>query len=156
LILGGDYEFNHCTVANYSTFGTRKEETLVLNNFYKYNKTSYNLNAIFGNCIIYGNKENEILLSKNGTGTFTYSFKNCLVNSSLMSGFENSVFNKDPRFVNISENNYNIDSLSPARNIGNVEIAKQFPIDLNNYSRLEDEGPDLGAFEWIPVVKRRE
>jgi hypothetical protein len=73
-----------------------------------------------------------------------------------MSGFENSVFNKDPRFVNISENNYNIDSLSPARNIGNVEIAKQFPIDLNNYSRLEDEGPDLGAFEWIPVVKRRE
>lgn len=155
LILGGDYEFNHCTVANYSTFGNRKEETLALNNYYNYTKTSYNLNAVFGNCIIYGNKDNEILISKDGTGLFTYLFKNCLVNSNLKDGFENSVFNKDPRFVKVSENNFSIDSLSPARNIGDLEIAKRFPIDLDNYSRLEDEGPDAGALEWVSTVKRR-
>lgn len=157
LLLGGDYQFNHCTVANYSNFGNRKEPALFLKNYYEYNKITYsfNLNAIFGNCIIYGNKENEISTDKGGTGSFTYLFKNCLVNTNLSSGFENSVFNKEPLFVNISENNYAIDSLSPARNIGDIEIAKQFPIDLNDYSRLEDEGPDLGALEWIPLLKRR-
>ncbi|MBK6284198.1 MAG: hypothetical protein IPF54_17535 [Draconibacterium sp.] len=77
---------------------------------------------------MYGNKENEILLAKDGNGSFTYLFENCLVNTNLNSGFENSVFNKEPLFVNISENNYAIDSLSPARNIGDIEIAKLFQL----------------------------
>ena len=156
LLFGGDYEFNHCTVANYFTVGTRKEPALVLNNYYKYNKIiySFNLNAFFGNCIVYGNNSNEISTDKDGTGTFTYLFKNCLVNTNLSSGFENSVFNKDPLFVDIPENNFAIDSLSPAKNMGNIEIARLFPVDLENQSRLEDEGPDSGALEWIPTVKR--
>lgn len=157
LLFGGDYEFNHCTVANYFTVGTRKEPALVLNNYYKYNKIiySFNLNAFFGNCIVYGNNSNEISTDKDGTGTFTYSFKNCLVNTNLSSGFENSVFNKDPLFVDIPENNFAIDSLSPARTIGNIEIARLFPLDLDNQSRLEDNGPDSGALEWIPTIKRK-
>ena len=120
-----------------------------MKNYYEYNKITYSfdLNAIFGNCIILGNRDNEISTDKGGTGSFTYLFRNCLVNTNLNSGFENSVFNKDPRFVNIAENNFVIDSLSPARNIGDIEIANRFPIDLNDYSRLEDEGPDLGALE---------
>lgn len=156
LLFGGDYEFNHCTVANYSGFGNRKEPAVVLNNYYEYNKITYsfNLNAFFGNCIVYGNRENEISTDKNGTGTFNYSFKNCLLNTNLSSGFENSVLNKDPLFVDIPENNYAIDSLSPARNIGDIEIAKLFPFDLDNQSRLEDKEPDAGALEWIPVAKR--
>jgi hypothetical protein len=157
LLFGGNYEFNHCTVANYFTVGTRKEPALVLNNYYKYNKITYsfNLNAFFGNCIVYGNNSNEISTDKDGTGTFTYSFKNCLVNTNLSSGFENSVFNKDPLFVDIPENNFAIDSLSPAKNMGNIEIARLFPLDLDNQSRLEDNGPDSGALEWIPTIKRK-
>jgi hypothetical protein len=64
-------------------------------------------------------------------------------------------FNKEPRFVNIAGNNFAIDSLSPARNVGDLEIAKQFPLDLDNYSRLDDGGPDLGSLEWVPVIKSR-
>ncbi len=157
LLFGGDYEFNHCTVANYYRGATRKEPALVMNNYFEYNKITYsfNFNALFGNCIIYGNNSNEISTNKGGTGIFTYSFKNCLVNTNLSSGFEYCVFNKNPLFVGISENNFAIDSLSPARTIGNIEIAKLFSFDLNNQSRLDDEGPDLGALEWIPTVKRK-
>ena len=157
LLFGGDYEFNHCTVANYFSVGTRKEPALVLNNYYEYNKITYsfNFNAKFGNCIIYGNNTNEIVTDNGGSSSFLYSFKNCLVNTNLSSGFENSVFNKDPLFVDIQENNFAIDSLSPARAIGNIEIARLFPLDLDNQSRLEDEGPDSGALEWIPTVKRK-
>ncbi|MDO8952050.1 MAG: hypothetical protein Q7U86_05455 [Draconibacterium sp.] len=156
LLFGGNYEFNHCTVANYFRVGTRKEPALVMNNFFEYNKITYSFDfkALFVNCIIYGNTTNEIVTDADGTGLFLYSFKNCLVNTNLSSGFENSLFNKDPLFVDIPENNFAIDSLSPAKNMGNIEIARLFPVDLDNQSRLEDDGPDSGALEWIPIVKR--
>ncbi|HCE57494.1 MAG TPA: hypothetical protein DER09_06705 [Prolixibacteraceae bacterium] len=157
LLFGGDYEFNHCTVANFYRHATRKEPALIMNNYFKYNKVTYSFNfsALFGNCIIYGNNANEIVSDKGGTGSFLYSFKNCLVNTNLKDGFENSVFNKDPLFVDIPEDNFAIDSLSPARNMGNIEIARLFPLDLDNQSRLDDEGADSGALEWIPTAKRK-
>jgi hypothetical protein len=157
LLFGGDYEFNHCTVANYYREATRKEPALAMNNYFEFNKITYSFDfkAVFGNCIVYGNNTNEIVTDADGAGSFLYSFKNCLVNTTLSSGFENSLFNKDPLFVDIPENNFAIDSLSPAKNIGNIEIARLFPVDLDNQSRLEDEGPDSGALEWIPTVKRK-
>ncbi len=157
LLFGGDYEFNHCTVANYYKEATRKEPALVMNNYFEYNKLTYSFDfkATFGNCIIYGSNTNEIVTDASRSGLFLYSFKNCLVNTNLSAGFENSLFNKDPLFVDIPENNFAIDSLSPAKNMGNIEIARLFPVDLDNQSRLEDEGPDSGALEWIPTVKRK-
>lgn len=157
LLFGGDYEFNHCTIANYFSFGTRKEPALILNNYYEYNNVTYafDFKTTFANCIIYGNNPDEISVDKAGDKTFAYSFRNCLVNTGLKDGFENSVFNKDPLFVDIPENNFAIDSLSPAKNMGNIEIARLFPVDLENQSRLEDEGPDSGALEWIPTAKRK-
>ncbi len=158
LRFGGSYEFYHCTLANYysSRHSIRKEPSLILNNYYTYGSElhAYNLNAYFANCIIYGAMENEVLLNHVEMGTqFNYRFQNCLIKSyeSLYSGdpaFSGSIFNKDPMFSDISESNYSIDSLSPARNIGDQVIATQFPNDLYNYSRLADEGPDLGALEW--------
>lgn len=157
LLFGGNYEFNHCTVANYFSQGTRKEPSLILNNYFKYKNIIYpfDFEAVFANCIISGNNQEEISVDQSVEKSFKYSFKNCLANTSLREGFENSAFNKNPLFVDIAENNFAIDSLSPARNIGNIEAAKLFPFDLDNQSRLDDEGPDLGALEWIPTVKRK-
>jgi len=156
LRFGGDYEFYHCTVANYYSTGTRKEPALILNNFYTFDKKiySFDFNAEFGNCIIYGNNSDEILSNFSGESDFAYQFTNCLLktnpNSLPTEVFVRSVFNKEPNFTNISEYKYEIDSLSPARNMGDPEIASLFPLDLNNNSRLEDEGPDAGAQEWVP------
>jgi len=153
LLFGGDYKFYHCTVANYYNLDTRSEPALILNNYYEYNNATYSfdLNAVFGNCIVYGNNLNEVALKKSGSGTFSYFFKNCLLNTNLNSaqGFDNSVFNKEPLFADISEYNYAVDSLSPAKNIGDIDIATLYPLDLNQNSRLTDTGPDLGALEWI-------
>jgi len=157
---GGDYDFNHCTIANYFSFGTRKEPAVVLNNYYEYKKViySFNFNAFFGNCIVYGNLADEVYIDKKGEGTFTDAFKNCLIKSGIYSAndSENNVFNKDPRFLNTFRSDFSIDSLSPARETGSIIFAKNFPVDLNNYSRLEDSGPDAGAYEWIARIKRRE
>ena len=125
---------------------------MVLNNYYVYKNViySFDFNASFGNCIVYGIIEDEIYIDKEGDGTFNGVFINSLLKTDMFSGdgSENNVFNKDPRFVDIPDNNFAIDSLSPAKDIGNIEIARLFPFDLNNKSRLEDTGPDLGAYEW--------
>lgn len=160
LRLGGSYEFYHCTIANYyhSKLSTRRESSLILNN-YK-NQDTYDLTkAYFGNCIIYGAIDNEIALNSMAGAQFNYRFQNCLIktNSSLYSkdqAFLGSIFNIDPLFLDISKNDYAIDSISPARNIGDRNISSQFSYDLNNNSRLEDEGPDLGALEWTPSKKK--
>jgi len=164
LRLGGDYEFYHCTIANYYSKNTRKEPSLILNNYYTYGSTVYAYDltkAYFGNCIIYGATGNEVSLDNVDATQFNYRFQNCLLKAkSALStedpAFLGSIFNKDPMFSDISENDFSIDSLSPAKNIGDRDIASQFPNDLNQYSRLEDEGPDLGALEWIPSSKKNE
>jgi hypothetical protein len=158
LLFGGNYEFYHCTIANYfnSRFSIRKEPSLIVNNYYNYGSTLYSFDltkAFFANCIIYGAMENEISLDKIEKAQFNYQFQNCELktNSTLYpkdQAFEGSIFNKNPLFFDSSKNDYSLDSISPARNIGDKDIAAQFPNDLDDYSRLIDEGPDLGALEW--------
>ena len=157
LLFGGNYEFNHCTVANYFNQGTRKEASLILNNYFEYKKVIYpfDFDAVFTNCIISGANQEEIKIDQSFERSFEYAFKNCLANTSERKGFEQSVFSKDPLFESVAKNNFAIDSLSPARNIGDIGAAKLFPFDLDNQSRLDDLGPDLGALEWIPTVKRK-
>lgn len=165
LRFGGSYEFYHCTLANYynERLNSRKEPSLILNNYYTYGNSLYAYDltkAYFGNCIIYGAMDNEVLLDKvEVEAQFNYRFQNCLIKDigSLYSdnpAFLGTIFNKNPLFSEISKNNYSIDSISPARNIGDQMIAAQFPFDLTNYSRLGDEGADLGALEWKPSSKK--
>lgn len=156
LLLGGIYDFYHCTVANYYEWDIQTDPSVILNNYYEYDDViySYNLERTnFSNCIIYGQISDELVLDNYGGGSFSYNFTNCLIKSNTYTsddkGFVSSIFNTDPEFVDPGEYNFAIDSVSPAKNIGNVEIAKLYPLDLNNNSRLADEGPDLGALEWI-------
>ncbi len=164
LRFGGSYEFYHCTVGNYfsSRSKTRKEPSLILNNYYTYGSKVYAndlKNAYFANCIIYGSMENEISADQVDVAAFNYQFRNCLlkIKSTLYSddpAFSGSIFNKDPMFLDVLKNDYSIDSLSPAKNVGDLNIATQFPTDLNGNSRLLDEGPDMGALEWITSKKK--
>ena len=164
LLFGGNYEFYHCTIANYfnSRFSIRKEPSLIVNNFFTYGNTVYAYDltkAYFANCIIYGTMDNEIALARVEETQFNYQFQNCLIktDSPLFpkeQAFGGSIFNKNPLFTDTSEYNYSIDSLSPARHVGDKNIASQFPKDLNDQSRLEDEGPDLGALEWKSSDKK--
>jgi hypothetical protein len=52
---------------------------------------------------------------------------------------------KDP-----GEYDFRLDTLSPAINQGDTATANNWPADLLNNSRISDEGPDIGAFEFIP------
>jgi hypothetical protein len=158
LTLGGDYDFRHCTFANYWTYGTRQTPLLLLNNYYEdvYGTTHvYALtNAYFANCIVYGSNDNEIGFDKNSLGPFLFKFDYSLlkidpaVNTTDINFFEGIIKNSDPTFIDVTLNDYQLQAISPARNAGKLLIPP-IPYDIINHYRLFDT-PDMGAYEYQP------
>jgi len=160
LTLGGSYDFRQTTIANYWNFGYRQTQSVILNNYIKDadgQVFAYPLSANFANCIIYGNRDEEILFDQSETEQFVYKFDHCLIKTlqdmTDQEKYLNCLKNQDPLFVDYEVNNFELDSLSPAKNIGNIEIANTVPLDLKGINRTES--PDLGAYEWIPVIGKR-
>ena len=169
LLIGGEYEFYHSTIANYwGNYSSRPRSTssVVISNVLVItdadgSKVTYvgDLEkATFGNSIVYGNIPLEIELGNNNENTFNYLFDHCIIQ--VPDTFDTS--NKDhylsvwkgidydPLFIDpYEEFDYALDTLSPAKDIGKFEYAKQFPLDILNKDRTADDGADLGAFERI-------
>ena len=57
--------------------------------------------------------------------------------------------NISPKFINPQKGNYELDTLSAAKDRGSNSYAKNYPLDLKGASRMSDAGPDPGAFERI-------
>lgn len=169
LLVGGEYEFYHTTIANYwgnYSSKSRTSASLVMSNVLVVegkdgSKVSYNgdlLKATFGNSIVYGNLTNEIELGDNGENEFNFLFDHCILQApdttdvSDQQHYQNVWLGSDydPRFVDPYEAfNYQLDTLSAAKDMGKTAISDFFPLDLLNKNRLSDEGPDLGAYERI-------
>ena len=169
LLVGGEYEFYHTTIANYwgnYSLKARSTASLVISNALKVSNASGNskiyvndlAKATFGNCIVYGNNITEVELAENSEKEFNYFFDHCILKvPETFNTSDKNNYNKvlkgisyDPLFIDPYEKyNYALDSLSPARNIGSLEYAKIIPLDIMSNTRFADEGPDLGAYEWI-------
>jgi len=159
LVIGGAYEFYHCTIANYWGYSTRTTPSLLLNNYYIDVYSQIQLRpvekALFGNCIIYGNKESEIIIDKADGAGLSYKFDHCLfkVDDEFSTSdplyFENIIVNQNPKFKDAYEGNFELDTLSIAKDKGKPEYSILFPNDINMNNRNSDAGPDLGAFERI-------
>lgn len=159
--LGGKYNFYHCTFGSYNTSNSDKP-AVILNNWYKdANKnivTRDLTEANFYNSIIYGNKNNEILLSQEAGGDFNFLFEDCLIKvdedetKSNLSEFVNCTVNENPKFESISENNYHLTDQSAALDKGDInKVNNLLPFigkDLDNSLRTIDGKPDLGAYEY--------
>ncbi len=158
LNIGGKYDFKHCTFANYYTTQSRQTPNVFLNNYYEDINGSIQLRELvqanFSNCIIYGDNENELLLDYNNGADFNYNFDHCLIkidttihNSNEDPFFNQCLLNKNPQFVDLDVWNFELDSISPAINIGSENTASLVPYDINgNYRVLL---PDLGCFEKV-------
>lgn len=166
LTRGGNYDFLHCTFANYWTFGNRQTPALLLNNWVEDptdgSIITYNLdNAYFGNCIVYGNNQTELGLQENASSPFNFEFDNCMlrinfddeepIDVSNGSEFRDVVYNIDPEFIEPSDEDFQLDTLSPAMDAGKLSITNSFPsilgTDVIGNFRPFGNGPDIGAYE---------
>jgi len=167
---GGNYQFIHCTFANYwpSGYSNRQLPALLLSDYFvTRDEESGELilypdgvfeRAEFLNSIIYGNNRTELLIESYNDLQLNYLFDYCLTKMdesdydySSDPLFTNIINNEDPLFV-AAPDTFQLDSLSPAIDAGLPAYAIEFPFDLNWNSRLDDDAPDLGSYEWIPKV----
>lgn len=159
LNIGGSYDFKHCTFANYYNLSNRQTPSVLINNYYE--DINGNLQyrelykANFGNCIIYGDNENEILLDQLEGTNLNYLFDHCLVkidqsiyNIDEDPLFQNTILNDNPLFIDQNIWDFRLDSLSPALNYGKLEIAEEVPLDIDGNARPKNEA-DLGCFEKV-------
>lgn len=171
LSLGGNYDFRHCTIGNFWNKSFRRETALLLNNYYydTLNKVQLRVleNAYFGNCAIYGDKDEEITLDKHSSGgIFNYQFDNCLLKTELditeTPFYNNCIKNKDPWFADPYLAEFQPDTIISALiNKGTTQVLIDGFInlqqDISGNSRVNDEAPDIGAYEFMEALppKRR-
>ena len=168
LTLGGDYFFDHCTIG---AFGVNAA-ALNMSNFFCYDEDPLScvergenrLQAIFRNSIFFGSRRDQIQLAdftgRMDENMFDVSFQNCVVrserlltdNEGLYADFFESYcqncVNGDfdtSLFISTEEDDYHLDSLSAAMNIG-VPLP-DLELDLDGITR--DAMPDAGCFERV-------
>jgi hypothetical protein len=156
LVNGGIYDFTHATITSYSnSYLQHKDPVLFVTNYINKTTPPKSLDAIFRNCIFWGEEnsfvDNEVIVDKTGTTPFSVRFDNVLWRvktdpaNAMITG--NKINNQDPQFdsVNASKASYNfrLQDNSPARNKGG---ASGVNIDLDGAPRPVGL-PDLGAYE---------
>ncbi len=169
LTIGGSYEFYHCTIANSWGYApSRTDPSVYMSNYYFYNDTLPSggveqraevrdiEKAYFGNCIIWGDQNNELDIDKYSEGgELNYFFDHCLgkfnpedfeLDEEKIPGLIN---NEAPMFISRSDYDFQLDTLSPAIDAGKVSVGNLYPVDKNGNSRVDDEKPDIGAFEYF-------
>ena len=149
--IGGDYNFTHCTFANYWNYNHRNTPSILLNNYYEgADGQTYlrNLTAAnFTNCIVYGSLSTEISFQKEESAVFNYMFNHCLIKldptiSTNNLHYTNAIINQSPNFIDAYENNFHLTENSPAIDVG---ISTFITVDIEGNIR---NNPDLGAFEF--------
>ncbi len=152
IVSGGSYDFRQLTIGNYYTSSVRNSPSLYLSN-YSYDgmgnkKPNPLTKAYFGNAIITGSANEEIGLDADPSSAFEFIFDHCLLKTQSGTSdplhYKECLVNEDPRFVDIEQNNFEIDSISPAIDKG---IPMDVPFDIKGIYR--GLTPDLGAFEYL-------
>ena len=150
---GGEYQFTHCTVVSYSNyFIQHKDPVLTISD--KDGTTTARLEALFRNCIFWGENElvdNEVVVEKTGTiGTITLNpvLWNVKTTPGNITVTSQPVNNQSPLFdsIDVSKQYYNFRLMegSPAINAG---TDAGIIIDLDGMTRPMGIKPDLGCFE---------
>ncbi|WP_339685547.1 hypothetical protein [uncultured Nonlabens sp.] len=157
--LGGNYNFNNCTISNYWNNSFRQEPILLVSNIIPNTSLTEDVTAAnFTNCIIYGNRNIELALLDDGLSAFNFKFENSLIrfndfsnsfsgipnydfsNSSL---YEQCVLNADPLFEDVDAFKLRIDNTGGANAIASPTTSTLQ--DISGTTR--GASPDAGAFE---------
>lgn len=163
-LIGGHSAFIHCTIGNFYVFTGGRGVALDFSN--EEGDTRLPLyNAEFINCLITGYSTDEIMGRQSERYTedaFNYKFINCLLNTPVSEdqNIINCVWDEDAEETSREKNflpEFDLDkliftfSLNPlSQAVDNAEeiySQEYYPLDRNGYSRLNDNGPDIGCYE---------
>jgi hypothetical protein len=150
LSIGGRYEMDNSTFANYWSNGNRTAATFVLNNYYEDINQVIQvrplIGSVFRNCIMYGSNAsltdyNEFIVDMVEAGNPEYQFKYCLVDTDINvsddgNHWESMRNGQAPYLCNPSEGNFKI-SVDDSRMQG---FPFTFDADINQISNGDWKG----------------
>jgi len=155
--IGGTYNFVHSTFANYWSNSFRQYPSVLINNYFTYNKNNAQVvekrdlhAANFTNCIIDGNSNIELVIDKVEGTVFNYSFKNNLIRFKDPNDpihYIDNIFNGNPNFKSPLKNELIIGQNSEAIKKGNDAGRILAPNDILGVIRTMP--PDIGAYQHI-------
>jgi hypothetical protein len=161
---GGEFDFNFCTIANYTPSFRRETASLTFTNKQASNPAvKVPLRLTFRNSILWGSKEDELFLENNADYVGALNIRNSVLRTKeyqatadaagtpglAQPGYNNAV-NVNPRFKRTPESvasryDYSLDAMSPASD--RARATAPFPVrDLLNLPR-NPTTPDAGAYE---------
>ncbi|MCC5945544.1 MAG: hypothetical protein JJT94_11470 [Bernardetiaceae bacterium] len=155
LLAGGDYEFAHCTFANYGFNFLREEPSFVASNRFVFQDNrgaevvlEEPLLLNMSNTIVWGSLREELFfVASEATGFETIFSHNIFKTENISLDINNnqiSTANDFLSFKNPREGDFQLDSLSPAQDAG-ASLGIMFDLEMNPRS----DPPDIGAYERI-------
>ncbi len=162
--LGGSYEFNQCSIVDYSIYPNNNKLpkcAVLLSNYYPTNDSTYYgdlTKGNFNNCIIYGTNTPELYLLGDSNYQFNDVFDHCLIKDAdkTISVSDQTKFikniigsNDDPGFQSLVAYKYNfrLKQNSLAIGAGDTIVGNKFPFDYYGNSRYNS--PDIGSFQYV-------
>lgn len=163
-ICGGDYEFIHCTIAQFYPFVADRGHALFFTN--QKNGIYHDLvRCHFDNCVLTGYGEDVIMgdITEGQDYACDYRFLNCYLNTvastdtvrfvRVLYDTESQPLLRGDNFLKFDTENFlydfTPDSLSSIRGLADTAIAKTLPFDCLGRSRFVDSSPDAGCYEFI-------
>lgn len=165
--IGGTYDLNFCTIANYTPTFRRETSSLTFTNVDDAlkNPPKMTTSVTIRNSIVWGSFEDELYLQNNGDAGFTFNILNSLLRTKeyqattdatgkpgLARDDRKNIVNADPLFVRTSltssQTDYTLQATSPATAPRRPKITSSTTAlrDLINLPRNLDF-PSLGAYE---------
>lgn len=173
ILQGGEYLFNHCTIAGYEKGAGIYNNALTISDksLWKDEQPLPIASATFNNCIIYGSSSEELkLLYSDDIKTLQVFFNHTLIKSKNIPEefvsekyFKDSYISEDPLFsiINTSDRlfDFHLNDLDVARKLGDINIIMKFPecqTDKDGIVRPADTLPDLGAYQYVLPIDSTE
>lgn len=145
---GGEYTFRHATLVNFSTGFSRGFPLFALTNR-DLNGRPNTARLVMQNSIVWGSRQEEFALDTTRATGFTAELSHTTLRSQRTQLVGTALQFADPRFKNVGEKNFEIDTLSPAFRAGAnlIPLYPRLQTDLLGRSRAAQ--PTLGALERI-------
>ncbi len=149
LALGGEYKLTHCTIFNNGgKYLEHKQEALLIADKIASEGTLYSaaLNAAIVNSVVYGSLDNEFRFADDND---KIRFENCVLKlkqdtaNKYASRFIDCKFNAEPKFKNVSENNF---TPSDSLNSPLIDAGKATSVVSDIFDKPRTV-PDIGAVE---------
>ncbi|MFZ9939690.1 MAG: hypothetical protein ACO3GN_05310 [Bacteroidia bacterium] len=145
---GGRYRFRHCTFVHLNSGFQRGYPVFGLSNR-DYNQTASPTYLELENSLVWGGRSNELVFDSSGSGRIETNLRHCIIQSEtprpgVQLGYAN------PKFKNPSENDFSIDTLSPAFQRG-IDLRGLYGgrLETDLVDRQRASIPTLGALERI-------